>query len=249
MTIYELHLALLDGLDKVNNGTTPELSIHQRDRLLNLGCERFIKTKYSGNNQFRKGFEEGFKRQSDLANLSVVTELPVNTNKKTPYKNIKEITFVLPNDYWFSLYEELICQRTIEDAKCNLKETIEFNVRVINQTHREFSDNIRSPFHKPNNYQCFRMLESYDRYDTDNNIITAYVYDKLDVKYLIVSYIKDFVKLRFSVTYNEDNYKTLEYWMPIHTHQEIVDLAVAASIELFENQRVRTFPQQLSINE
>jgi len=254
MTIYQLHLAFLDGLDKINNGTTPELTIAQRDRLINLGIERFVKTRYSGVNTKRKEFEEGFKRQSDLANLVVHTELVPNGNGDFSVGSMRNVYFVLPNDFWFSLYEELIVEKQIYDKKCDKYNTIQTVLRLHNQKHFEFNDNIRSPFHKPNQFQAFRMLESRDQHGTDNDILYVYYDNMYSVKSIIISYLKSYKKLVNGVSYKKDSndnldWKTLQFWFPEETHQEIIDHAVASTLENLEQPRYNSFQNQIITNE
>lgn len=253
MTIYELHLGFLDRLDKINNSTTPELTIHQIDRYLNLGVERFIKQKYSGNNFKRLGYEDGRKRFLDIN--GVVVSKYLDTYKKGNFetKNIKCIYFELPQDYWWSLSEIMFFKKRVENDKCEIEDK-EIQIPINIEKHLEFEELIKSPFHKPNEYQCFRLIKSRDLYKTKNEVIEVY-YDKIyEPNRLFIIYIKQFEKIKYNVNYkinsnDELDWKVKEFWLPLEIHQEVIDSAVECALENLQEPRYSTFMNIKNTNE
>lgn len=253
MTIYELHLGFLDRLDKINNSTTPELTIHQIDRYLNLGIERFIKQKYSGLNTKKLGFEEGRKRFLDINGVVVSKYLYEYKEANFKKKNIESIYFVLPNDYWWSLSEIIYFERDIIKDNCEIEKE-EFSIPINIEKHLEFEELIKSPFHQPNDYQCFRLIKSRELYNTDNEVIEVYYDKKYRPKKLYIKYIKQFKRIKYNESYkigsndNED-WKVKEFWLPLETHQEIIDSSVECALENLQESRFGSFSNIKMTNE
>lgn len=76
MTVAEMHIAVKMGLDKSEALSLPAFQTEEIDFWLNEAVERFIKTRYSGNNTpFAKGFEQSQKRVDDLRTLILETRI------------------------------------------------------------------------------------------------------------------------------------------------------------------------------
>lgn len=253
MTIYELHLAFLDRLDKINNSTTPELTTHQIDRYLNLGVERFIKQKYSGLNPKRLGLEDGRKRFTDINWCIVSTYLDKYYNGNYKTKTVNSVYFVLPKDYWWSLSEIVTFEREKKLKNCEVeKEEISLPINI--EKHLEFEEIMKSPFHKPNKFQCFRLIKSRDLYNTDNEVLEVYYDNTYNIKNIFIIYIKQFEKIRYGINYkinSNDNldWKVKEFWSPIETHQEIVDSSVECALENLQEPRYNSFINIKNTNE
>ena len=64
-----MHIAVRQGVDKINSLQADSLLSEEIDLELNKNMSRFINLKYGKNNQYGKGFEESQKRIDDLSTL------------------------------------------------------------------------------------------------------------------------------------------------------------------------------------
>ena len=100
MNVQEMHLAIQQGVDKINSLQADLLLPQEIDIELNKSQIRFINTKYGRNNKYRKGFEESQKRIDDLRSL--VREYEASATFKGELGDRFFIdTFVLPPDYLY----------------------------------------------------------------------------------------------------------------------------------------------------
>ena len=95
-----MHLAIQQGVDKINSLQADLLLSQEIDIELNKSQMRFINTKYGKNNKYRKGFEESQKRIDDLRTLLREYEAPVNF-KETLGVKFSIDSFTLPFDYLY----------------------------------------------------------------------------------------------------------------------------------------------------
>ena len=253
MTIYEMHLGFLDRLDKINDSTTPELTVHQIDRYLNLGTERFIKQKYSGLNTKRLGIEEGRKRYLDVNGVIVSKYLEDYKEGNFKKKDIVSVYFELPKDYWWSLSEVIYFERVNKIDDCE-EEKEEISLPINIERHLEFEELIKSPFHKPNKYQCFRLIKSRDLYNTSNEVIEVYYNKEYVPKKLFIIYIKQFDRILLNKTYkissgDDMDWMVKEFWLPLETHQEIIDCSVECALENLQEPRYSSFLNIKNTNE
>jgi len=100
MNVNEMHLAIQQGVDKINSLQADMLLPQEIDIELNKSQMRFINTKYGKNNKYRKGFEESQKRIDDLRSLVREYEAPVNYKEQLGNKFDID-TFTLPYDYLY----------------------------------------------------------------------------------------------------------------------------------------------------
>lgn len=75
MDIEQMHLAVQQGVDKINSFQADTLLSEEIDLELNKAIDKFINLKYGKNNLYNKGFEESQKRIDDLKELVVTAEL------------------------------------------------------------------------------------------------------------------------------------------------------------------------------
>jgi len=100
MNVVQMHLAIQQGVDKINSLQADMLLSEEIDIELNKSMSRFLNTKYGKGNKYGKGFEEGQKRIDDLRSL--VTEYSAPVTFKEQYNNNTWIdTFRLPTDYLY----------------------------------------------------------------------------------------------------------------------------------------------------
>jgi len=123
MNVVQMHLAIQQGVDKINSLQADMLLSEEIDIELNKSMSRFLNTKYGKGNKYGKGFEEGQKRIDDLRSLVTEYSAPV-TFKEKYNNNIWIDTFRLPTDYLYLVNQrsEIFvynCERiryTINDA-------------------------------------------------------------------------------------------------------------------------------------
>tara|TARA_R110000737_G_C14527075_1_gene476506 strand:+ start:1 stop:1167 length:1167 start_codon:yes stop_codon:yes gene_type:complete len=100
MNVGQMHIAIQQGVDKINSLQADLLLSQEIDIELNKAQIRFINTRYGGNNIYRKGFEQSQKRIDDLRTL--VREYSAPTTHKEQYNNkIWVDQFKLPTDYMY----------------------------------------------------------------------------------------------------------------------------------------------------
>tara|TARA_R100000995_G_scaffold84563_1_gene63640 strand:+ start:954 stop:2081 length:1128 start_codon:yes stop_codon:yes gene_type:complete len=100
MNVQEMHLAIQQGVDKINSLQADLLLSQEIDIELNKSMMRFINTKYGRNNKYRKGFEESQKRIDDLRSLVREYEAPTLFKEELGAKFSID-TFTLPPDYLY----------------------------------------------------------------------------------------------------------------------------------------------------
>ena len=107
MNVQQMHLAIQQGVDKINSLQADMLLSEEIDIELNKSQIRFINTKYGKNNKYREGFEQSQKRIDDIRTLVREFEAPVTF--KEQYSSEYWIdTFRLPTDYMY-----LVNQRSL----------------------------------------------------------------------------------------------------------------------------------------
>jgi len=114
MNVNQMHIAIQQGVDKINSLQADMLLSEEIDIELNKSMSRFLNTKYGRNNIYRQGFEQSQKRIDDLRSL--VTEYSAPVIFKEQYNNDFWIDqFKLPSDYLY-----LVNQRSeIFTDNCN----------------------------------------------------------------------------------------------------------------------------------
>ena len=122
MNVQEMHLAVQQGVDKINSLQADMLLSEEIDMELNKSLTRFINTKYNKNNLYRQGFEESQKRIDDLRSLIREFAGPV-TYKDQVNSDTFVDTFNLPADYRFlvSQQSDVIYRKDCKKIKWTLE--------------------------------------------------------------------------------------------------------------------------------
>jgi|TARA_R110002020_G_scaffold137687_1_gene307077 hypothetical protein len=76
MTINDMHLSVIQGVDKIHAQIADTLLATEIDRELNKAIEQFVNTRFQKNNKYGLGFEESQKRRDDLRTLVVEDSKP-----------------------------------------------------------------------------------------------------------------------------------------------------------------------------
>jgi len=101
MNVIEMHIAVQQGVDKINSLQADSLLSEEIDLELNKNLARFINLKYGKNNLYGKGFEESQKRIDDLRTIVTEYEAPVTFKEVLSPDKVWVDTFQLPSDYMY----------------------------------------------------------------------------------------------------------------------------------------------------
>ena len=250
MTIFDLHIAFQDALDKLSSSSYPEVPQEQADRYLNIGYEYFIKQRYGLSNNVRESFEATQKRVDDLSNLVVYAYLNPAGRGIIETEDVSTTLYPLPDDYWFAVIERVL----LGCVPCF--EGVDRSVAVQARRHNEVNTLVADPFNKPKDRYTFRIMTSAIAIGDDKGSVIQLFHDKLACpKQYTLGYIQQFKKLRMGDTYQIDtpnglNYwLTTAYWAPLHAHLEIVNIAAKAAMEAIEHPRYGTFTQEINTQE
>lgn len=108
MTVLEMHIALRQGVDRVNSLRNDQLRTEEIDLELNRAQLRFINQRYGRANMYQKGFEESQKRIDDLRVLVKEFTGPAVFKEEIIDGQIWADTFDLPSDYMYLLNQRSI---------------------------------------------------------------------------------------------------------------------------------------------
>ena len=229
MTINEMHIAFKLMLDKTSGLVNPVFLGEEIDFWLNRGIEKFVKTRYSGLNTKGESFEQTQKRTDDLRTLVVEETLEspnlvvgvVGVNK--PNSFIADLT-ALSETYWFTLGEEV----TVEFVPFGGVSLTPYRFGITECTIDSYRTKIDDPFSEHVlHYNEAKPLRLF--YGDSVELITDGNYDV--TKYYI-RYLRQPVEVVLETPISCD--------LPVHTHEEIVKLAVSMVLENIEQQRYQT---------
>lgn len=233
MRFIDLQEAFELEIDKLDNNlekpTTSDI-----EYWLMAGLDKFIKTRYSGINFKRKGFEQDQKRIDDLRTL-----ISNKVYQFTVYP--EEYTVVLPDDYMFTLGETAVifsynpCWPVGPSGQPRTKNTdvLEATIENIDQQRQNSLSEYR--FHG-NNARPLRLFMG--------NEIHLYTDGNYNIKNYILTYLRN--PKRISLTESPFS----EYTdMPAATHLEIVKLAAELYLENKANPRYQSYVNEVSTME
>jgi len=137
-----MHLAIQQGVDKINSLQADMLLPQEIDIELNKSQMRFINTKYGRNNKYRKGFEESQKRIDDLRSLVREYEAPANYKEQLGNKFDID-TFTLPYDYLYlvSTLARTHINETCKPIQYTLKEAEPIQFFIVNLSQLVLNNN------------------------------------------------------------------------------------------------------------
>lgn len=249
MTYKEFHTAFNIQLDKAESISHPAFISKEKDYWINTAIRNLVKTRFSGTNPLRKGFQQDQKRTDDLRFLvktaTFVTagaHIPpeptsysyfhlhttanlVITEVKRKVDGVVKYSGAYPEDYWFSVGENI-----------DVKETVTANNITTNVYRGTYDltectvDNITS--HINNSLSDYHLRNNRAkplRWISDGQIYiykdTDYEVDNYQLVYLSKPQV--FERISTGPNYNEDTEYT---GMPEHLHDEIVAYAVRLAL-------------------
>lgn len=233
MSPRELQIEVERRLQLIN----PELSLAGKlpsDTIIsfiNEAIDKFWKTRYSGLNYKQRGFEQDQKRTDDLRTL--VTK---HTYKDTDISKINQVeyTVTLPDDYVILLGDTagispadgVINNCWEKDVLGNYKikysDTIEGTIETVDRIKENSLSEYRLKYTKA---KPIRLIQ--------DNTITLYTDGNYKVAEYTIEYLKKPSKVDLK-TNPTDEYTDL----PVHTHMEIVKLAVQLILATLPNYNV-----------
>ena len=233
MTISQMHTAFRLELDKVNSLQYPDFTSTEIDYWLNRSIREFVKTRYSGLNPKREGFEQTQKRIDDLRTLVREVAVPC-TNVGT----IKPNGFILTDGfdnvlfstdaYWLSLGEEV---------EVMLPGSIRIRTGVTPITTDEYAQEIDNPYSSYIvHYDQVKPLRLF--YNNTIEFISDGTYS------VITAYVR-YIKAPTTVVYST----AIDCTLPEHTHDEIVSLSVRLALENIEQPRYQSYTQEVATME
>jgi|TARA_R110000787_G_scaffold32224_1_gene85148 hypothetical protein len=222
MTRAQMHKEFKFLMDKVDSASNPLFLEIEIDRLLNISQDKFITKRAFGNNVRRTSFEEDQKRRDDLRTL--IAQENISTSTATNAKPNAQ-HFELPADYRHSINEEAF-------IKTNGDATSGRRVSVKPITHDRYNKIIDDPFNKPDINTVYRLGFG------DGGNICELIHGEnqtIDIYYL------RYLKVADEISGSQ------EPTLPLHTHREIVRMAVVEALEGIESQRYQS--SKIELNE
>lgn len=231
MNINQMHLAVKLGLDKTEGLSYAAFEVEEIDWWLNECIDRFIKTRYSGVNVKREGFEQSQKRTDDLRTL--VKEVRLASPASTGISDKPNLYIAaLPADYLLFLNDEVSIFFTNEVIGGD----VELRTYPLPITSNDYSAKINDPYSEHrlhmNTARPLRMITS-----KGVELIT-------DGSYSVVNYFLKYLRKPVTVVY-----ASTDCDLPEHTHREIVNLTVKVLAGNIESQGYSVETAELAQNE
>lgn len=235
MLISEMQQAFKVGFDKTDSLNYPGFEPEEIDLWLNTAQDRLVKTRYGGNNVYRKGFEETQKRTDDLR--TIIHQVTLLPQPQTVLNKPNGTFFILSNNpagndvYWFSVQEDAVV--TIADCNGNL---IKKSIPVKPITHDQYNRIILDPFNKPYEKELVRLFA-----EGNIEVICPLTSTLTSLISLNVRYVRKPQRVSLA--------NSVSCELPDHMHIEVVDSAVSMALENIESGRYRTNVNELSKEE
>jgi len=223
MTAQEMHISFKQGLDKLDSKNYPNIEPEEIDLVLNQAQGVFVKQRYGKSNSKKESFEETQKRIEDLKALiktQVLSPLPNNVNNI----NSNAVFVELPKDHWITIQEIT----NVTYVSCG-EIIVSEDVYTQSIQHNDYSKLINNPFAKPQDDKVLRLV-------TMNGVELLHSSTSTVNNYKL-RYIKQPVKI------DSLSIPNVDCELSEITHQEIVNIAIAITLENIEAKRLPTFIQ------
>jgi len=246
MNITEMHLAIQQGVDKINSFQADTLLSEEIDLELNKAINKFVNLKYGKNNLYTKGFEESQKRVDDLRVLIKDEDLKLQFKDTTVNSIYTYVSSSLPSDYRFLLKALATVYHKSTCKTLNRQEQLEAGYLNDNDS-RAISR--KSPMKFVQQDDILTILS--DPFNTttkekplitiEHDSIVAYTNDIFVIDDIKLTYIKNPAKVSLSLGVNCE--------LADQTHQEIVDMTINSILEGISDPRYKTQSIELGKNE
>lgn len=236
MTYKEFHTAFNIQLDKAESISHPAFLSKEKDYWINTAIRNLVKTRFSGNNPLRKGFQQDQKRTDDLRFL-VVTNSYFEDQMSHGVDNISGINNYMiefPANYWFTVGETCLISSNNQNWPKNSDNTpVIYPTDVTECT----IDNITSKMNSSLSDHRLRNNKAKPLRLYSDNVILLYTEDTYFISQYDLTYIKKPAVFERRATGNNIN-EDMEYTgMPEHLHDEIVAYAVRLALGSIGDER------------
>ena len=265
MRYIDLQAAFELEINKLDEGLTKPKS-DDIEYWLNIGLDKFMKTRYSGVNAKGEGFEQSQKRIDDLRTLLVriVYQYPVDNvynfqytfryhttitpeeiaagNYLTVEKTYNEDRYIatLPSNYMFAIGEDTYIASSNSGWPKDNGLPIPRHTSVIECTNENITEKLNNSLSEHKLHRNYaRPLRLYI-----DNTIQFYTDNNYVVEGFALTYLKYPNKIDIH-TKPFDEYID----MPTHTHIEIIKLAAQAYLENQTNQRYNSYSNEINVME
>ncbi len=233
MNITQAHIEFREAMDRLDSSAYPDFQPEQVDYILNEAYNRFIKTRYSGNNPARTSSEESQKRTDDLRKLLVTSfaGTGLNTNETNVYNIALNSLFTTEARDTVSTSEYMFYYRgrvKVTSNKCGSG-----YVPLKLYTHDEIDIVLDDPFKKP------YLIEPVGYFEGDNLCVVT------DGTFTVDNFKLTYFKTPTPVSLSGN----VTFETAPHTHKEIITLATYVALENIESQRQQTQLQAQSMIE
>lgn len=221
MTALELQVAFELEANIIDSKVKPLTS--DISYWLTRAQEKFIKTRYSGNNEDKTAFEQSQKRIDDLRSL--IKEVSISTSVGGSKPNAH--TAILPDDYMFRIGEECDIQYVVGST------TIVDRMGITEITTDRYTQEVVNP------YSEYKLIYDWAyplRLFYDNTIELM-----SDGTYTIPTYY-----LRYLSKPNAIVLPSTTCLLPEHTHSEIVKMAVGMYLENIKSDRYNSINNEIN---
>lgn len=234
MKFIELQEALELEINELDSIATKPLT-SDMEHWFNAALDKFIKTRYSGLNIKRRGFEQDQKRIDDLRTLIIDKSYSFTIHNG-------EYTAELPTDYCLTLGETSIIYSDTDPCwpkgPNGMPRTK--HVDVLESTIENFDSQRNNSLSEYRLHACsarpLRLIKG--------NNVKLYTDENYSIKNYILTYLR--TPKRISLTTAPfDEYKD----MPVHTHLEIVKLAAELYLENRANPRYQSYLNEVNTME
>lgn len=217
MTVQEFHQAFDIELDKTLDFELAYILPEQKDYWLNKAQDRFVKSRAFGNNVFKTSFEQTQKRMDDLRDIVEETSSITPTLVGTTYSS------TLPNDYLFLMRHQ--CYTIPQGASTPIR------ANGIQTTQDEMNILLVDPFWNPIAYDpLYYVMGQSIVYETDGTF---------QITSTTLTYIRKYARIQYGTQYISPT-TDIQCELAIHTHQEILDIAIGLMLENIESTRYST---------
>lgn len=248
MTVQEMHYDFKFKFDKVDSLDKPNFTPAEIDWILNEAQNLVLKTKYSGNNAQRTGFEVSQKRIDDLKTLHIKSPTQQQPGL-VPVQSVGDLYEVKLSGLAFPYFVLTRGRALVTKDGCGSK------VISLESTQTDDLNDVEgSPFSKPS-YQWGELPITFGRSDSAANDDGSIYFDTQG-EFTVDEVYLDYLKLPSKIYLG--TYTYIDGTTPVQSacelpeavHSEVVDRAVAEVSRIVEDARFVQFrTDKLNFNE
>lgn len=229
MNVVELQYAFELEASNLDNYVTDKLTSSDILYWLNQGVQKFIKTRFDGNNYQRTSFEQNEKRARDLINLLTTVTLDLTSSVKTSYT---QYSATYPDDFMFMIDENVDIYPVSDSTKVSSTDVFE----CTSDNYMQRVTNNLTDFHLRNgNARPLRV-----RTTNGCNLLT-------DGTYVISSYQISYIRKPNQIILTTPFFEYTDF--PDYVLNEIVKMAVQMYVENKKDQRYQTINNEVNTME